>query len=217
MDRLTANRYISLQQKIASSGGGVPQEIIDEVEALEATVNGDETQDPPVVGLVDIVGDLENSVEDLETTVNGDQTTAPATPGLVERVADLELSVNGDPESVPPILPTVGNVRMSLLWANPSPTSSFSTQDIEFDSNNYDMLLWICYLTSTGGRSISSISIKGSSSGISYGSATIRCREFNRVDDQKFTIGSGCSVTTYGTITTDDSACVPVAVYGIKF
>lgn len=90
MDRLTANRYIALQQKIASSGGGVPQEIIDEVEALDDIVNGDETQDPPVVGLVDIVGDLENSVEDLDTTVNGDPTTTPATPGIVDRVADLE-------------------------------------------------------------------------------------------------------------------------------
>ena len=95
MDRLTANRYISLQQKIASSGGGVPQEIIDEVEALDATVNGDETQDPPVVGLVDIVGDLENSVEDLDTTVNGDSTTEPPTPGLVSRVSEIEDSLSG--------------------------------------------------------------------------------------------------------------------------
>lgn len=90
MDRYTANRYIALKNQIAASGGSVPQELIDEVEALDAIVNGDETQDPPVVGLVDVVGDLENSVEDLDLTVNGDSTTTPATPGLVDRVEDLE-------------------------------------------------------------------------------------------------------------------------------
>ena len=90
MDKYTANRYIWLKQQIAAGGGSVPQELIDEVNALDATVNGDETQDPPVVGLVDIVGDLENAVEDLDVTVNGDSTTIPETLGLVDRVEDLE-------------------------------------------------------------------------------------------------------------------------------
>lgn len=90
MDKYTANRYIALKNQIAAGGGSVPQELIDEVNALDATVNGDETQDPPVVGLVDIVGDLSDDLEDLDVTVNGDPTTSPATPGLVDRVEDLE-------------------------------------------------------------------------------------------------------------------------------
>lgn len=144
MDRLTANRYIALQQKIASSGGSVPQEIIDEVEALDTTVNGDETQDPPVVGLVDIVGDLESTVDDLDTTVNGDSTTTPETPGLVDRVADLELAVNGDPEAVPPVPPTVGNVSMSLLWTNSDPTQNFTAQNVSIGDQSGSSFIRVC-------------------------------------------------------------------------
>ena len=67
MDRFTANRYIWLKDQIAS--GSVPQELLDEVTALETTVNGDETQEPPVVGLVDIVGDMGDVVEDLDIEI----------------------------------------------------------------------------------------------------------------------------------------------------
>lgn len=114
MDRLTANRYISLQQKIASSG--VPQELVDEVEALDATVNGDETQDPPVVGLVDIVGDLENSVEDLDTTVNGDSTADPPVIGLGDRVDSIEDALeSGSLFTV--VTSEISNVALSQ-WGN---------------------------------------------------------------------------------------------------
>ena len=90
MDKYTANRYIALKNQIAAGGGSVPQELIDEVNALDVIVNGDETQDPPIVGLVDIVGEIGSDLEDLDLTVNGDPTTTPATPGLVDRVYDLE-------------------------------------------------------------------------------------------------------------------------------
>lgn len=90
MDKYTANRYIWLKQQISAGGGSVPQEIIDEVNALDAIVNGDETQDPPIVGLVDIVGDLEDAVEDLEDasailsgTLTAGQTTLTITDDAV--------------------------------------------------------------------------------------------------------------------------------------
>lgn len=93
MDRYTANRYIWLKDQI-SAGGSVPQELLDEVEALDTTVNGDETSEPPVVGLVDVVGDLEETVEDLDIDINGDDTTEPPTPGLKDRVSDIETNIN---------------------------------------------------------------------------------------------------------------------------
>lgn len=89
MDRYTANRYIWLKDQIAA-GGSVPQELLDEVAALDTTVNGDETYDPPVVGLVDVVGDLEETVEELDADINGDPTATPPIKGLLERVSDLE-------------------------------------------------------------------------------------------------------------------------------
>lgn len=208
MDKYTANRYIWLKQQIAAGGGSVPQELIDEVNALDATVNGDETQEPPVVGLVDIVGDLENSVEDLDTTVNGDSTTTPATPGLVDRVVNLELSVNGDPESVPPILPTVGNIRYDILWENPEPTAAFTAQNITLDSSDYDLLMvvWLGDIN-TPIYTYPSICINGYGSSVSL-PATSNYRLFTRVSDTSYSIDAGGVDST--------SKLVPLVVYGIK-
>lgn len=89
----SVNAYIQLKKMIEDGGGSVPQELIDQVEALDTTVNGDETQDPPIIGLVDIVGDLENEVEELDTTVNGDETQDPPIPGLNDRVSNIETAL----------------------------------------------------------------------------------------------------------------------------
>ena len=94
MDRLTANRYISLQQKIVA-GGSVPQELLDEVAALDLTVNGDSTTTPETPGLVDDVDDLETAVESLDLTVNGDSTTVPPTLGLKDYVNNISGRVIG--------------------------------------------------------------------------------------------------------------------------
>lgn len=97
----TANIYIDLLNKIKESGGAVPPELVAEVEALDETINGDETTEPPTVGLVDIVADLGDSVEDLDIDINGDDTTEPPTPGLKDRVSELETTVNGDTTTTP--------------------------------------------------------------------------------------------------------------------
>ena len=213
MDKYTANRYIWLKQQIAAGGGSVPQELIDEVNALDATVNGDETQEPPVVGLVDIVGDLENTVEDLDLTVNGDSTTTPETPGLVDRVEDLELSVNGDPEATPPILPTVGNVRMSKLWENFNPTSDMGANtEINLSDSNYDMLLIEYNSSSLYDNHGSVIISKGHSAFLTFAAYSGR---LNRIltysSDNKYISEGG-----YSDQTSAANVCVPYCIYGIK-
>lgn len=184
----TANIYIDLLNKIRESGGAVPPELIAEVEALDVTVNGDETTEPPTVGLVDIVGDMGDAVEDLdidingddttepptpglkdrvgylETTINGDPTTVPETPGLVDRVEDIETTINGDSSVtpvIPPLLASAGNMRIASLWTNADPSQAFDAGNITLSSNDYDMLLVLYYYNISGG-SMSCIAPKGS-------------------------------------------------------
>lgn len=233
MDKYTANRYIWLKQQIAAGGGSVPQELIDEVNALEATVNGDETQDPPVVGLVDIVGDLESTVEDLDVTVNGDSTTTPETPGLVDivqdldltvngdstttpetpglvdRVVDLELSVNGDPEAVPPVLPSVGNVRMSKLWENQNPTSAFAAQDIPLDGKSHDLIIVMTKGTASDSNAIlfNSFTLLGNKLRVFSNAGWTRDFYYADIDTLSVTGASGGGA--------DNTNLVPYVVYGI--
>ena len=206
MDRLTANRYISLQQKIENSGGGVPQELVDEVNALDVTVNGDETQDPPIVGLVDIVGDLESSVEDLDTTVNGDSTTTPATPGLVDRVGALETAMG-----------TAG--KFTVLYENSDSTQPMDHEDtIQFSSGNYDLLLWIFrrktanpdYLSVTvaKGMGVSPVAVAYVSNAV-----TVVNRGLYRSSDTLYTMDDCKSATD---VTAND-CLIPDIVYGITF
>lgn len=201
MDRLTANRYISLQQKIASSGGGVPQEIVDEVEALDATVNGDETQDPPVVGLVDIVGDLENSVEDLDIAVNGDPTAEPP---------------------VPPLLAGAGNMRVSTLWTNSNPTADFAAGDIEWTGTDYDMTLLLYKVAKNADRCKVCMAPKGYGMQLDLSVwnqtnvATI-ARLLEYASDTKLTAADAIIVIQGSAGTPDNTRLIPLVLYGIKF
>lgn len=147
----TANIYIDLLNKIKESGGAVPPELVAEVEALNVTVNGDETTDPPTVGLVDIVSDLGDEVEDLDIDINGDDTTEPPTPGLKDRVSDLETTINGDSSVspvIPPLLAGAGNMRISTGWENPNPAATFAPGSVNLSSSDYDYAL-VVYNEST--------------------------------------------------------------------
>ena len=201
MDRLTANRYIALQQKIASSGGGVPQEIIDEVEALDAIVNGDETQDPPVVGLVDIVGDLENSVEDLDTIVNGDPTEVPP---------------------VPPLLASAGNMRVLTLWTNSTPTADFAAGNIEWTSTDYDMTLLVYKIVKDQTRCKVCMVPKGYGmqldlAGWNQSNVVAGARLIEYVSDTKLSVGDATLVVQGSPGTNDNTRLIPLVLYGLKF
>ena len=174
----TANIYIDLLNKIKESGGAVPPELIAEVEALDVTVNGDETTEPPTVGLVDIVGDMGDVVEDLdidingddttepptpglkdrvgdlETTINGDTTTIPETPGLVDRVESLELSVNGDPEAVPPVYGLVSNIGAPKYSDALGLLDGTTTYPAEYTTTSDGYILVSRFITSAPGTQL---------------------------------------------------------------
>lgn len=153
MDRYTANRYIWLKDQIAS-GGSVPQELLDEVAALDTTVNGDETSEPPVVGLVDIVGDLEETVEDLDVDINGDDTTEPPTPGIKDRMEELEGTVNGDPTAVPPVYGLVSNIGAPNYTGALSLLDGTTTYPSEYTTTKDGYILVSRFITSASGTQL---------------------------------------------------------------
>ena len=224
MDRYTANRYIWLKDQIAS-GGSVPQELLDEVEALDETVNGNETSEPPVVGLVDIVGDLEDAVEDLDTDINGDDTTEPPTLGLKDRVSDLETTINGDSSVspvIPPLLAGAGNMRVSELWSNSDPSQSYSSGNIALSSDDYDLLIWVFNLQDSGATEYSDICVKGgnviATAAYVGGAAhiTILTRLVLYTDATHYAIGD-CNKAEEGSAAVVSNVnMIPYKVYGIK-
>lgn len=209
----TANIYVDLLNKI-KEGGAVPPELVAEVEALDVTVNGDETTEPPTVGLVDIVADLGDSVEDLDIDINGDDTTEPPTPGLKDRVTELETTINGDSSAspiIPPLLAGAGNMRISVGWENSDATQSFNPGNIDLNSSDYDMALILCRYNTSSNRILSEICLKGTGCIVSVAATENVKRTFEYSTDTRFSVSNGSIGST-----TDNAALIPAKIYLIK-
>lgn len=111
---------------------------------------------------------------------------------------------------------TVDN--MKLLWENPSPAAAFAQQNITLNSSDYDFLLiqYSYYI----GQAIQSVTIsKGQSAHLTmvYLSSNNKqnaYRDIAYVNDTTLTINDCLfNETTY---TTNNSYCVPIAIYGFK-
>lgn len=101
---------------------------------------------------------------------------------------------------------------MTKLWENPSPTASFSAQNIQLSSSDYDLLLVIANMEATNPYAITTIFEKGKNGiiGISTGTSGFRFRQFTYSDATTIAVGSGNKNGT------DDTVCIPIAIYGIK-
>lgn len=110
-----------------------------------------------------------------------------------------------------------------LLWSNPNPTSAFAAQNITLASDEYDYLLWIVKTWSSNDTQISSIIMKGYNGCISTSLADsnkiimVRRRDITYVDNRTYYVKAGwTSNTVDNEFITDNNACVPLFVYGIK-
>jgi hypothetical protein len=107
-----------------------------------------------------------------------------------------------------------GNVEVDLmkkLWENPSPTASFSAQNVSLNSADYDMLLivFIDDLSHTYTRANSAIIPKGSHGLLNVGRINIT-RSIDYVSDTTLYFQEGYSTAS------NNNLCVPIAIYGIK-
>lgn len=108
---------------------------------------------------------------------------------------------------------------MTLLWENPNISQAFPAQTITLNSADYDFLLWVHYSPT---QIISEISSKGYSTFLNYSktntntTVAIIQRGITRNSDTSFTVDD-CYVQASGSNrSSNNSYCIPVAVYGIK-
>ena len=110
------------------------------------------------------------------------------------------------------------NVELiKTLWTNPSPTSAFAAQNINLLNDEYDLLIFVGYYsTSYTAWLISSTCNKGHGTILHFSyNGTDFLRTVTRVSDSSFNIADGQK--GYGqTVEIDNTVCVPVAIYGIK-
>ena len=110
--------------------------------------------------------------------------------------------------------------NMKLLWSNPSPNASFAGQNITLASADYDLLLAIYTANKIGDRNLSTIWQKGKTSVLeeaysaSNGSIN-RIRYLTYVSDTVYAVDNGYESTS-STRTQDNTACVPLVIYGFK-
>lgn len=106
---------------------------------------------------------------------------------------------------------------MTKLWENPSPTSSFASQNITLSSADYDLLLIIYRWSTTSDTNLSVIAKKGQSFAMiipTNGGSTARNYErYATYTDETHYAIDNCSYTGG---TTSNNNAIPIAVYGIK-
>ena len=112
------------------------------------------------------------------------------------------------------------NVRMSLLWTNPSPSASFAAQNVDLSSTNYDFVHVMASLNNLGVNQIVSSTYRygNSASFLTWlcyydnGTRFVRrnCQFVNN-DKSKISIGD-----CYDNSSVNNALCIPIAIYGIK-
>ena len=104
----------------------------------------------------------------------------------------------------------IGNMRMTKLWENPSPTSDFTAQNIILSSSDYDMLLVLSRVSKTSQRNApATIGNKGFS---------IFCQGSNVVDTRAYD-ASGTTVAFENAQrngSNNNAILIPYQIYGIK-
>lgn len=101
--------------------------------------------------------------------------------------------------------------KSTVLWENPSPTASFSAQNISLNSSDYDVLDWY-YYANNASKCISVSSLKGMSTMLHLSAGNdvySRSVEYNSATS--FTVNAGYNVNT-----ANNNVCVPIKVIGRK-
>lgn len=109
-----------------------------------------------------------------------------------------------------------GGMTMDKLWTNDSPSSSFAAQNIPLDLTGYTFLIFQFKALNTSGSSTTAIGIIGEE--IVLNSAMGRCRyRIAEISTSGVNFLGGFQYATYGaSATANDSACIPVYIFGVK-
>lgn len=102
----------------------------------------------------------------------------------------------------------IGNVRITKIWDNPTPTVNFPEQTITVDVVGFDLIAIIAKNTAGSDAMVTNITLNGHTGLIISAGNEIYSRAFNTVT-KNFTAG-------YKGATVDDSVLIPYQIYGIK-
>ncbi len=112
------------------------------------------------------------------------------------------------------VLQTIGGVGIERLWQNPDYTQSFAQQDISADLSKYQFVIVFFRAGTTYSGTIGTLALKGyESRAILYvgGGTTVKTRSFYPQTSNKITM-----YDAYTGSTTDNTACIPISIYGVK-
>lgn len=148
--------------------------------------------------------DLNNRVSELAQSYPAEQVIYDnTTSGLT--ATDVQGAVDE-------VVGKMGNMRMTKLWENPSTTSDFASQNVTLSNSDYDILVAMCYTSTSNRYTIANISKKGAGFILSYFSENATyTRQYNRLSDTQYTIGDCRSGGT-----SSNNVLIPYIIYGIK-
>lgn len=111
--------------------------------------------------------------------------------------------------------------KKTLLWTNPSPTSSFVGQALSLDLSGYDALeILFNFSTSTSYGVENIVKINTGEKAYVNGIFSAKlCRRTVNTDSSGVTISDGHHFNSYGSTATtlNNDVLIPIRIYGIKF
>lgn len=111
------------------------------------------------------------------------------------------------------VLQAIGGVSIERLWQNSDYTKEFAQQDISIDLSEYQFIIAFFRAATNYSGTVGVLTLRGyESRAVLYaaGGTTVRTRTFYPTAD-KITIYGG-----YAGSTADNTACIPVSIYGVK-
>lgn len=113
--------------------------------------------------------------------------------------------------------------KCKLLWENPNPSATFAPQNINLNSDKYDLLLFIYKYDNNSSECYSTTIPKGNNVrfdaniAISSGNyAVIRNRKLVCTNATQYSVEEAYSQNTNGARSTNNNALIPYKIYGIK-
>lgn len=93
-----------------------------------------------------------------------------------------------------------------ILWENPNPTSSFSTQTITFASSDFDIYEVYYYIATNNEQVLTAKSIKGHGTRLIVPTTNMEYRVISATDNTNYVVGNA----------TDNTYAVPISIIGYK-
>lgn len=131
---------------------------------------------------------------------------------------EIKSVVNNNASETSSNTTNISNITGQVLWTNPNPTSDFSAQTITLSSSDYD-LLEVFYKKTKDDMFVNNTRFfKGTRSLLFQidNSFVIFERTISDATDTTLTFTEGKIYTTQGTVTTQNSRCIPLYIVGYK-